>query len=253
MRYTLLELTQQILSSMDSDEVNSISDTTEATQVAYVIKETYNEIISRANLPEHFTLFELDAASLTNPTVMSVPEDIYEINWIKYDCSELDDPALYKTIQYKALDQFFAEMHMIDTTLDDVTTGLLTLGSATINLIWYDNKAPSYWTTYDDNTVIFDSYDIVADTFLQNNKSLCYGQREPTFTFSDSFEPDLDTKQFALLLAEAKAQAFLEIKQTENPKAEQRARKGWIGLQRYKQKLPFPKDNYSTLPNYSRK
>ncbi len=51
------------------------------------------------------------------------------------------------------------------------------------------------------------------DTTLQTSKTLCYGQIIPTFTLEDSFIPDLDDTQFPLLLNEAKAIAFVELKQ----------------------------------------
>jgi len=38
MRYTLLELTQDVLSSLDGEEVTSINDTTESTQIVKIIK-----------------------------------------------------------------------------------------------------------------------------------------------------------------------------------------------------------------------
>ena len=53
MKYTLLEMTQDILSNMSSDEVNSISDTPESLQVATIIKQKYYDIVSRGDLPEH--------------------------------------------------------------------------------------------------------------------------------------------------------------------------------------------------------
>ena len=41
MKMTLLDITQSILSAMDSDYANSIGDTVEAEQVATIVKETY--------------------------------------------------------------------------------------------------------------------------------------------------------------------------------------------------------------------
>ena len=58
MKYTLLEMTQDILSNMSSDEVNSISDTTESLQVATIIKQKYFDLISRVNRPEHDQLIQ---------------------------------------------------------------------------------------------------------------------------------------------------------------------------------------------------
>ena len=40
MKMTLLEMVQNILSDMDSEEINSLSDSNEAEQVALVIKTT---------------------------------------------------------------------------------------------------------------------------------------------------------------------------------------------------------------------
>ena len=48
-KMTLLEMTQNILSAMDSDAVNSIGDTVESLQVADVIVETYYELFANVS------------------------------------------------------------------------------------------------------------------------------------------------------------------------------------------------------------
>lgn len=53
----LIEYVQDILSSMDSDEVNSISDTVESMQVATILKNCYEELVANIELPEEYTLF----------------------------------------------------------------------------------------------------------------------------------------------------------------------------------------------------
>ena len=59
MRYSLIELVQRILESMDSDEVDSISDTVESLAVANSGKECYFDIISNLDLPEKVDIFQL--------------------------------------------------------------------------------------------------------------------------------------------------------------------------------------------------
>ena len=87
MKYTLLELVQNILSSMDADEVNSITDTVEAQQVAKIVRTVYMDIMERANLPEHYGLVNLQASGTTlKPVLMTVPSSVQDIIWIKYDC-----------------------------------------------------------------------------------------------------------------------------------------------------------------------
>jgi hypothetical protein len=41
MKMTLLEMVQNILSDMDSEEINSLSDSNEAEQIAKVVENTY--------------------------------------------------------------------------------------------------------------------------------------------------------------------------------------------------------------------
>ena len=48
-KMNLLAMTQDILSDMDSDDVNSINDSVEALQVAQIIKTTYYNIIDGKN------------------------------------------------------------------------------------------------------------------------------------------------------------------------------------------------------------
>src|SRR5574343_1099300 len=91
MKLTLLELTQNILSAMDSDEVNSINDTAESRQVAQVIKTTYFNILSRADLPELTKLVQLDASgSALQPTLMLKPSEVLRVDWIKYNIRDVE-------------------------------------------------------------------------------------------------------------------------------------------------------------------
>src|SRR5258705_13571230 len=86
MKYTLLELTQTVLSSMDSDEVNSINDTVESQQVVEIIKTVYDDIISRSDLKTNKTLFNLNASDdITRPVLMTKPAYIDRIEWLKYN------------------------------------------------------------------------------------------------------------------------------------------------------------------------
>lgn len=92
MKYTLLQMTQDILSSMSSDEINSISDTPEALQVATIIKQKYFDIINRLDLPTNQQLMQLlPSNNSLAPVIMYVPNGVSEIKWLKYyDANPLD-------------------------------------------------------------------------------------------------------------------------------------------------------------------
>lgn len=254
-KYTLLEVVQIILSSLDSDEVNSITDTTESMQAVRIAKQAFLNISSRANLPEAKTLFELNASLDPNlPILMYLPQTIQTIDWIKYNKQTVTDTLPnFLTVDYVCLEDFFERMHYLNLNDPNTVQGTLTTnGSDSITLFWKNNIAPSYWTTFDDRTLIFDSYDNTVDTTLQKTKSLAYGLQSSVFTESDSFVPDLDETQHQLWLNEAKSLAWAELKQTAHQKAEQEVRKGWVSLQKTKRNVPSKISELSRLPNYGR-
>ena len=75
MRTTLLSMVQSILSDMDSEDVNSISDTVEAQQIASVIQDTYFNLISAREIPEHKQMLQLTSLSDSQkPTHFSIPK-----------------------------------------------------------------------------------------------------------------------------------------------------------------------------------
>src|SRR6266436_8291222 len=85
MQMTLLDMTQNILSTLSSDEVNSIGDNVESQQVALILKNKYYDIINRVNLPEHQQLIQLESSlSAIAPVEMFIPDGVSEIKWIKY-------------------------------------------------------------------------------------------------------------------------------------------------------------------------
>ena len=254
MSWTLLDYTQAILSSCDSDEVNSINDTVESAQVVKILKTCFEEIVARADLSEHFTLFELEASGdNTKPTKMTRPTDVYSLEWIKYNVeTATDTDDNFRLVTFLPLDQFLTRMHSLRESDDTVGSFTETIGTSSITFYYRDDTAPCYWTTFDDHTIIFDSYDSDVDTTLQKTKTLAYGKKAQTWTESDSFVPFIDAEHSVLLLNEAKSLAFAELKQAAHQKAEMSAHKMWIDVQKKKRALDRNRRELDRLPNYAR-
>lgn len=254
MKLTLLQIVQAILSSMDSDEVNSINDTVEAQQVALVVRTAYFDLASRIHLPEHFDIFQLTASGDSEkPTLMYRPDTVRSILWLKYnreDITETDDR--FTKLTYLNPHDFFSLIHSYSESDTNVGSFEHSFTNNDDIVIYYrDDGPPNYYTMADDKTVLFDSYDSEVDSTLQKSKTLAYGEIGPIWEMEDSFMPDLDEQQCALLLNEAKVLAFSELKQVGHQVAASNARRQWIDSQVSKKAVPY--DYYSSLPNYGRR
>jgi hypothetical protein len=256
MKYTLLEMTQQLLYSLDGDEVDSITDTAESMSVAKIIEECYWDLVTQLDLPEHNDFFQLTATSSATPTLMTMPSNVSHLDWIKYDWIATDETDhRYENVSYLPLRQFLDQALNLSSDDDGVVQFNVTINSETFYFKAHDNREPAFYTSYDDYNVLFDAYNSDEDAYLQASKTMCYGSLIPDFTFSDSFTPDLDAKQFSYLLNEAKAQCWSDLKQQINTRAENKSRQNKIDSQKKKQNVGYPHNQnyYNEYPNYGRK
>lgn len=232
-KLTLLDMVQQILNAMDSDEVNSISDTVESAQVATIVKETFFDLMALRDWPFLRTESALTGlADTNNPTKMLIPETINKIFWIKYNKKEVSylDPKSFKDM---------IDMRVAGTNVD--SNGYVT------------NLDPVYWTTFDDEYVVFDGYDSSVDSTLQTSKSFVYGVTAPSWTHSDGFIPDLPDKYFPTLLAEAKSACFINLKQQMNNREEMKAKRGRTTMQNEAWRSDDGETKSNSKINYGRK
>lgn len=231
---TLLDMTQGILSAMDSDEVSSIADTVEAQQIARVIEEVYYDLVDEHDLPHTQDLFALEAlADATNPTKMRMPQNASKIEWIKYNRTIDGTNDSWATIIRKDPDDFVRLCLARDST--DATTYLGVAYDGHITLYVDITQPPTYWTSFDDEYVWFDAVDQDVDTTLQSSKCVCFGTLRPAFTSQeDDFIPDLPEQLFGLLYNESMSRCFALWKQTVTPKVEQAASRMRVRQQRNK-------------------
>lgn len=253
---TLLQMTQEILQSMQSDQVTSITDTAESTAVATCIQRTYWDLFGLEDLPEHYTLFKLTETSTATPNLMTIPLNCMKLDWVKYNVETLTDTNdQFMDVGYVETKQFLDRQLSLlqgESNVASYTYTFSPLGTDTVEVLYTTGTRPRFYTSPDDYNLIFDGLDTSVDTFLRSAKTLAWGLIDPVFTFSDSFTPDLDVRQYAMLFNESKAQAFVELKQTQNAKAEQRGRRLMISAQKTKNRTP----NLSALdrlPNYGRR
>ena len=238
MEKTLLEIVQQILSDMDSDEINSISDTVEAEQVARVVEQVYYNMIATRDIPEHHELLKLTAASDSEyPTHFQYGTNVKEIVEVWYE----DSDGFYRGVDYVEPLEF---LNKTDTVTENYDTVLDKHGSTKLRIV--NNTDPKFYTSFDDNWIIMNSYNSAIEATLQSSKVRAYGTKYPVFSRVDSFIPDIDATVFPYLIAESKSTAMSLLKGGSDPKIEQAARrqKSYMQNDMYRTKMENKRPNY---------
>ena len=217
MRKTLLQIVQSILNDMDSEDVNSLSDSIEAQQVASIVEDTYFNIIATRDIPEHYELIKLTAASdSTHPTHFHYPTSVKQITQVWYENSA----GKYTKVFWKDPMDF---LEATDGIQEDYDTVLDQNGGTKLRI--RNNQHPSSYTSFDDYWIVMNARESTEESTLQEGKVRAYGVKYPTFSKTDSHVPDLDDTMFPYLLAESKSVAMSVLKGSSDPKIEQAARR----------------------------
>ncbi len=245
MRTTLLQMTQSILSDLDSEMVNSINDSVEAMQIASVIQDTYFNLVSARVIPELKQLLTITSLSdNTRPTHFTYPTNCKEIETLFYNVSEVVGGVEYREIYYITPHEFLRRSPSSVGSNALVVTDV----DSTTKLVIANDRPPTYYTSFNDEHIIMDAYKSSLENTLQESKTRAYGTVYPSFTISDSFEPDLDKTLLPYLLAEAKSACFSLFKSGSDPKIEQSARR----LKSYVQNDQYRTKQENKRPKYGR-
>ena len=245
---TLLELAQDISSSMDGDEFGSIDDTFESEQIVTILRTVYRDMVSNRNWPHLKKSFNLSPFSDTSlPTHMSLPDSVNEIVALNYNTAKAGETRLnYQEMLWQENDEFLRRMNKLDNDKDEVD---IILDPTGIQLLIRNDKAPKYYTSFDDETLVFDSYDSEVDSTLTSSKfqGIAYFMPDP-WQDDDGFIVDLPEEAFSAFYNEAKSLAHIELRQTAHPKAEQAANR----QQRWLSRNSWRVNGGIKYPNYGR-
>jgi hypothetical protein len=234
---SLLEMTQSILSAMEDDEVNSISDTTNSLSVALTIKECYEELVTELDLPGNESLLQLEAVSDTDrPNYMRLPDKAKKLNWVKYAGVDV---------------AYLSPRDFVENALRYTTNYVMVEDFNGVDLPVATDHDPTYWTTFDDEYIVFDSIDLDNESSLISNRSIAFVETQPDFTLDDDFVPHLAPSLFPTLLSKAKARCFVDFKQVSNSNAERSERRGLVrhmnDMFRHNRRKP-----YNRTPDYGK-
>lgn len=233
-KFTLIEMVQKVLEALGSDEVNSISDTVEATQVARLLEDSFYELLNQRDWDFLGQLIQLEPlADSTKPNFLRIPDNTVRIDQFRYDCTDRVttplEPLEIRTICWLEPEVFLKKIQGRDTTRSDVTEIFSFNG---VRLPIFTEQCPEFWTSFDDEYLVTDGYDSTIESTLQSDRSQALAKVIPNFSLTDTFTPDVPSHFFQTWLADAKSTAFIYWRQEVSPKDEQRARRGLSVLRR---------------------
>lgn len=232
MKQTLLEMVQRILESRDAQVINSLSDTREAQQIANIIKETYYHLLYVRDIKCKNNLLNFESLSdLDHPTYLRFKDDVAQVDMIKY--------YDLKTEKYVDL-QFLDPQEFLDRSLhlnpkEDNVVSVTDFTGIVLNV--YNDRVPHFWTTFDDEYLVLDSWNSEVEHTIQEQNTVSYGIKLPEFKIEDTFVPDLAPQHFALLLSKSKVMAAMEIDKEYDQFEDDRSRKQLVSANEHSRRL----------------
>lgn len=235
MKMTLLELVQDILNDLDSDEVNSIDDTFESQQVAQMVKSTYIAMMSNRNWPHQRKLLSLQTLGDDDlPTHVKIQDPVKELISVNYNKVRLGETRKrYDPVKWIEPDDFLRHTNQRNSDENNID---IIIDPSGVELLIRNDLQPTYYTSFDDVVLVFDSYDKEVDDTIQESKIQARGYVMNSWDHSDDAIPDLPDEAFTALLEEAKSRAMFKLKQMQDAKAEQESRRqqAWLSRKAWK-------------------
>ena len=210
---TLLEIVQSTLGSMDSDAVSTIGETIESEQIAMLAKEHYLRLATYQDIPQMESLTQLVGLGDTSrATMMKMPDNALRIKDIRYKVTNSGGETYFQDIYYVERDSFLSSSLALNIADTNVSVNVL---DGNVRIPYRNDTAPTCWTTFDDEFLMFDSIEQgVGVHTLTNDNSLVIAYIVPPFEMRDDFVPDIPMGLYTQYMDQIKETASHEQKQT---------------------------------------
>lgn len=216
---TLLDIVQDMLSSINGDQVSSYASTVESRRCAKIAEQVFLEFIANTTVEEQEDLIQLDGVGdVLNPTQLLVPDKIDKIVKLEYK----DSTGRFRDVHYLEPVEF---VEKLNNNVGLTNTVEMTYNSA--GLVVRTDQQPHYWTTFNDRDIIMDAFEQNIEATLQGSKTrviVSYAGPE-TWTTSDTFVIPLDADAISTYKAECMERAWFVIKERSNAGVTKAARR----------------------------
>jgi hypothetical protein len=248
-KLTVLDVVQTYLDYVDGFEVDSIFDSDESMQCATIAEHMYYTVIDKyKDFQFKSNIDTLEGLGDTNtPALMKIPDRVSYVQYarVQYNVSTTGG-VKYKNVKWLAPDDFLDYINGRTTEINGAEEMVVN----DVPLVVLNNRFPEYFTSFDDQYVVFDSYNKDYDSTLQEDKTQVISQSSDSFIKDDSFViplPDWAHSGYQDLVISEAAQA---LRQMDIPSASMRARKFLAELQMQQIRLG---KKYNTKRSYGRR
>lgn len=247
MARTLLYTVQRVLEKLDLDVVDSINDSQDAILVAREAEDTFFDMISRNEWPDRHDLLEVQSVSNVElPTALRLPPNVLGISSLRYDVTDpsTDTDKVIKNLEQLDPEDFLDLVYSRNSTSSEVFSAVY----KDIPLYLINNEAPTYFTTFDNEYIILDSWLSDVETTVQGHKSVARGSQNPIWLHDDNYEIPVENNIFPLYLSELTASCSVYLNGAQSLEDERRRR---LGISRMRRKA-FRTDVDTKKNNYGR-
>lgn len=249
MNRTLLYTVQRVLEKLNLDPVNSIADSEDALLISREAETTFYDMMTRAEWKQNLELLKLDSVSdLFQPTVLYLPAHVHKVSSVRYDCTELNKNKDIRTIKFLEPEEFLDRSYCLNSDKDNVVQMLVN----GVMVMIEDDKHPRYYTSFDNEFLVFDSYNKeISDTILAAN-TICYGEIVEPWLEEDTFVIPLQDNIYPLYLASLSAACSMYMNSEVSQEDERRAARGISRMRREQIRSEldyFPKFKYGRRGN----
>jgi len=253
MAKTLLQIVKNTLEAMDSDTIDTIylgdGGTEESEQIASFAAQLYEYMHSIYDWPHSKILAKLDSlADSEKPNYLKVPKEVSEILWVKYRGKDITwiTPEAFINLSNGRLTLTKDDNGVYTESMESDTVEVLSFDD--VRMFIKTNSDPTYYTSFDNEHLVFDSYDINNDTTLQQTNNTIYAVKSSVFSLDDQYIPDFPEGMYPLFQAELNRESHLRLKQVDSPVDAKRALVS-MAVQRSK----IDKINKQAIPGFGRK
>ena len=228
MKLTLLQVINFYMDHTDGFRISTIDDGIEAQQVASIAEKVFydldNDVFGNSKLE---SLIQLEAlADNTKPNYLRLPDDALDIrdDVVMYNTSKDNTEIEMTKIAYLSPIEF---LELIGRKKVKTTNQIVTDFNG-YRMTIDNNKAPQYFTSFDDSHLVFDSYNSAVDSTLQQSKSGVITQIQRSFVPSDTYIIDFPEWFHTTYLNQVMSEASAALREEPLPTIARMARMGII-------------------------